>query len=106
MFNIWYEIYTYGNLSHFSYQIFLFSHEDTGENISSILSHHLPQSDKKIQKKYNKEVRGVKILGPNTLKQREQEDKGDDIKKDSSRLLTLAWQNKVPTYFVNISYMW
>ena len=32
--------------------------------------------------------------------------KGVDMEKDISRLLTLVSQNKVPTSFVNISYMW
>lgn len=43
------------------------------------------------------------MSGANTLKQREKEYKGDDMEKDSFRLLILASQNKVPTSFVSIS---
>lgn len=58
-----------------------------------------PQSNEKIGKKNNKEARGVKISGPNTLKQKGKEYKGDSMKKDSSRLLILVSENKVPTLF-------
>lgn len=63
-------------------------------------------SGEKIGKKNKKEARGVKISGHNTLKQREREYKGVDTEKDSSRLLILLSQNKVPTCFVNISHTW
>ena len=62
-----------------------------GENRSSFC--FFPSQVRKIGKN-NKEARGVKISGPNTLKQRGKEYKGDyDMEKDSSRLLILVLQN-------------
>ena len=44
----------------------------------------------------------MKTSGANTLKQRGKEHKGDHVEKDSSRLLILASENKVPPLFWSI----
>lgn len=71
-----------------------FSHENMGENRSSFC--FFPSQVRKQERRTHKETRGVKISGSDTLKQRGKEYEGDNMEKDSSRLLILVLQNKVP----------